>query len=238
VKTERNRFATELFDSVAPQYERMAAILSLGQDGRWRDFLVSTVTAPAGTWVLDGAAGTQLVSRAIARRRGVRVVALDQSESMLRTGAAATSGAEGAIRRIASRAERLPFADDAFGSVAFTYLLRYVDDPGATVAELARVLRPGGSISMLEFSLPAGPVARAGWRAYTRAALPLLGGLSSPAWGRTARFLGPNIARFLEDHPVDQWVRWFEAAGVVEVRVRRFLFGTSVVLWGVKGGRT
>jgi demethylmenaquinone methyltransferase/2-methoxy-6-polyprenyl-1,4-benzoquinol methylase len=233
---DSTRFARRLFAGIAPQYERMGAILSFGQDARWRRFLVSRSNAIPGASVLDVAAGTQLVSRELAAGRSVRVVALDQSEPMLRAGSEPNrlAGLDDRIRPVLGQAERLPFGDGTFDAVSFTYLLRYVDDPAATVAELARVLRTGGSIAMLEFSVPNGALARVGWWIQTRVVIRLLGTAVSPAWARTAAFLGPNISRFVARHPLEEWVRWFQGAGIGHVRTRSFLFGSAVVLWGVK----
>ena len=234
--TDRNRFAERLFAGIAPQYDRVGALLSLGQDPRWRRFLVSKTNAIPGSLVLDVAAGTQLVSRELAARKRVRVVALDQSEAMLSAGGEPTqlAGLDDLIHPVVGRAERLPFADETFASVTLTYLLRYVDDPAETVRELVRVLEPGGSIAMLEFHVPEGALLRAGWWTYTRLALPAAGSIVSPAWARTARFLGPNVSAFVEEHPLRDWVLWFQRAGVRHVRTRSFLFGSAVVLWGVK----
>lgn len=233
---ERTRFAKRLFAGIAPQYERMGALLSFGQDARWRRFLVSKSNAVPGGRVLDVAAGTQLVSRALAAGRNVHVVALDQSEPMLRAGGEPNrlAGLDGRIRPVLGQAERLPFEDGSFDSVSFTYLLRYVEDPASTVQELGRVLRAGGSIAMLEFSVPEAPLARLGWWIQTRVVMRLVGTAVSPAWARTAAFLGPNISRFVADHPLEEWVRWFQAAGIRHVRTKSFLFGSAVVLWGVK----
>jgi demethylmenaquinone methyltransferase/2-methoxy-6-polyprenyl-1,4-benzoquinol methylase len=238
MSTTRNRFAGRLFAGIAPQYDRMGAVLSLGQDARWRRFLVSRTNAVPGSWVLDAAAGTQLVCRELAAGKNVRVVALDQVEQMLRAGAEPNrlAGLEGLIAPVLGRAERLPFPDASFDAVTFTYLLRYVDDPAATVRELARVLRPEGSIAMLEFHVPETPLLRAGWWAYTRGVPPVAGALASPSWARTAAFLGPSISRFVSAHPLEAWVGWFQQAGITHVRTRRFLFGSAVVLWGVRGG--
>jgi demethylmenaquinone methyltransferase/2-methoxy-6-polyprenyl-1,4-benzoquinol methylase len=234
---ERNRFARRLFEGIAPQYERMGALLSFGQDARWRRFLVSKTNAVPGSTVLDVAAGTQLVSRALAARRSVRVVAVDQSEPMLRAGGEPNrlAGLEDRVTPVLGQAERLPFEDGSFDAVTFTYLLRYVEDPAATVREVARVIRPGGSIAMLEFHVPQSPIARAGWWVHTRLIMRILGTAASPAWARTVAFLGPNISRFVDAHPLEEWVRWFQRAGITHVRTRTFLFGSAVVLWGVKG---
>jgi demethylmenaquinone methyltransferase/2-methoxy-6-polyprenyl-1,4-benzoquinol methylase len=232
-----NRFAQRLFAGIAPQYERTGALLSFGQDERWRRFLVSKTNAVPGSWTLDVAAGTQLVSRELAARKNVRVVALDQSEPMLRAGREPNrlAGLDDRVHPVLGRAERLPFDDGAFDTVTFTYLLRYVEDPAATVGELARVVRPGGSIGMLEFHVPDASLARAGWWVHTRLVMPVLGTAVSPAWARTAAFLGPNVTRFVAAHPLEEWVRWFQGAGIRHVRSRSFLLGSAVVLWGVKG---
>ena len=237
ISSDRNRFAERLFEGIAPQYDRVGALLSLGQDPRWRRFLVSKTNAFPGARVLDVAAGTQLVSRELAARKHVRVVALDQSESMLRAGREPTrlAGLEGSVIPVLGRAERLPFADGAFASVTVTYLLRYIDDPADTLQELARVLVPGGSIAMLEFHVPDNVLARLGWWTYTRFLLPTLGSAVSPAWARTATFLGPSISAFVEEHPIRDWVAWLQQAGIRHVRTRSFLFGSAVVVWGVKG---
>lgn len=214
----------------------MGAVLSLGQDPRWRRFLVSRVNAIPGSWVLDVATGTGLVARELARRRNVRVVGLDQSEPMLRRGIEAV-GAAGPADRIAfveGRAERLPFPDGAFDAVTFTYLLRYVDDPAATLAELARVLRPGGTMAALEFHVPQDPYLRAGWSAYTRAVLPAIGWVVSPAWFRTGRFLGPSILDFYRRYPLPAQVRMWHEAGMRRIRTRVMSLGAAVVVWGIK----
>ena len=232
-----NGFAQRLFAGIAPQYERTGALLSFGQDGRWRRFLVSKTNAVPGSWTLDVAAGTQLVSREVAARKNVRVVALDQSEPMLRAGREPNrlAGLDDRIQPVLGQAERLPFEDQVFDAVTFTYLLRYVEDPAGTVGELARVLRRGGSVAMLEFHVPEALPARAGWWVHTRLVMPILGTAVSPAWARTSSFLGPNVSRFVAAHPLEEWVRWFQRAGIEHVRTRTFLFGSAVVLWGVKG---
>jgi demethylmenaquinone methyltransferase / 2-methoxy-6-polyprenyl-1,4-benzoquinol methylase len=231
--TPRVRHARALFAGIAPEYERMGAVLSFGQDPRWRRFLVSRVGVPPGSFVLDVASGTGLVARDLSRKR-LRVVRLDPSAPMLLAGAAAdeTSG----LTAVLGRAEELPFEDGAFDALTFTYLLRYVDDPEATMRELARVVRPGGSIAALEFGVPHDAWSRAGWYAYTRLAMPLVGAAVSPAWRHTGRFLGPSISRFWNRAPMAEQVRWWQLAGLRHVRTRTLTFGVAVVMWAVKGG--
>jgi demethylmenaquinone methyltransferase/2-methoxy-6-polyprenyl-1,4-benzoquinol methylase len=209
----------------------MGAVLSFGQDPRWRRALVDAVDPQPGQRVLDVACGTGLVSAAVAAR-GADVVGLDQSADML-----ARARGRGGPRMtfVQGEAERLPFADAEFDALTFTYLLRYVDDPEATMRELARVVRPGGRIGMVEFGVPSSPVLRAGWRLHTRAGLPLFGRAVSPAWVAVGRFLGPNIEEFHARWPdlASLWRR----AGIDDVRERRMSFGAGLVMWGVRGGK-
>jgi demethylmenaquinone methyltransferase/2-methoxy-6-polyprenyl-1,4-benzoquinol methylase len=230
--------APEIFAGIAPQYSWMGAVWSFGQDGRWRRTMVSKVEAAPDARVLDVAAGTGLVSRELAARTRARVIALDPSESMLRAGRSENdrAGLSGRILPVLGRAEAIPFPDDAFDAVTFTYLLRYVDDPPAVVRELARVLRPGGTLASLEFHEPDDPFLRAGWRAYTRAVMPAVGAVVSSAWYRTGLFLGPSIERYVARAPLPEQVRWWQDAGIRHVRSRLMSLGAGVVIWGVKDG--
>ena len=236
--SDRAGHARQLFAGIAPEYEWMGAVLSFGQDARWRRTLVSKVNALPGSLVLDVASGTGLVARELAARKRLRVIQLDPSEAMLRAGIAVTeaAGLEPQIRQTLGRAERLPFADDTFDAVTFTYLLRYVDDPEGTMRELARVLRPGGTMASLEFHRPDDRMLHAGWWAYTRLVMPLIGAVVSPAWRHTGRFLGPSISAFYDRAPLPEQVRWWQAAGLRHVRTRVMSLGVGIVIWAVKDG--
>jgi demethylmenaquinone methyltransferase/2-methoxy-6-polyprenyl-1,4-benzoquinol methylase len=196
--------------------------------------MVSRVRVADGARVLDVATGTAAVAVELARRRGATVVGLDQSEEMVRTGVRRVRerSLDGSIRFVLGRGERLPFPDASFDAVTFTYLLRYVDDPAATLAELARVLRPGGTLANLEFLVPPNPVWRAVWSGYTRWALPAMGRAASPAWGEVGRFLGPNIRQFYARLPLTDQLAMWRAAGIGDVRARPMSFGSGVVIWG------
>ena len=216
----------------------MGAMLSFGQDARWRRTMVSKVNAVPGSLVLDVASGTGLVARELAARKRVNVIQLDPSEPMLRAGMAVThdAGLDPQVRQILGRAERLPFADETFDAVTFTYLLRYVDDPEGTLRELTRVLRPGGTLGCVEFHAPDDRILHAGWWVYTRLLMPLIGAPVSRAWGHTGRFLGPSISGFYRRHPLPEQVRWWQGAGLRHVRTRVMSFGAGIVIWAVKGG--
>ena len=232
---ERTRHARGLFTGIAPEYDWMGAALSFGQDPRWRRFLVSRVHAIPGSWVLDVATGTGLVARELARAN-VRVVGLDQSPGMVTRGLREVRerGLQDRIRFTLGQAQALPFADETFDALTFTYLLRYVDDPGATVAELVRTLRPGGVMASLEFHVPLEPWARAGWHAYTRAVMPAVGWTVSPAWYRTGRFLHTSISEFARRYPLPVQVRWWQEAGMRRVKTKLLSNGAAVVTWALK----
>ncbi len=199
----RKRHAREMFAALPDRYDELAAALSFWQDPRWRREAVARVAARPEDRVLDVACGTGLVARELIRRWGCRVVGLDQSAAMLAR-AEAKRGAEPLLAEqltlVEGEAERLPFADAEFDHLTFTYLLRYVDDPGATLAELARVVRPGGRVASLEFCVPRGAWLWT-WRLYTRVGLPALGRLSSRGWAHAGGFLGPSIEGFYREYP-------------------------------------
>jgi demethylmenaquinone methyltransferase/2-methoxy-6-polyprenyl-1,4-benzoquinol methylase len=222
----RTKHARTLFAGIAPEYEWMGGVLSFGQDRRWRRSLVSRVDAPRGASVLDVATGTGLVARALAAR-GYRVTGLDASEPMLRSG-------EAAGPRVVGLAGALPFGDAGFAALTFTYLLRYVDDPAATMKELARVVTPGGVIASLEFHVPGARWARAAWRPYTRYVMPLVGSIVSPAWAKTGRFLGRSIEEYWREHPLREQLGWWEAAGIGSVHMGTMSNGAAIVTWGMK----
>lgn len=221
--------ARELFAPLGPTYDRVGAALSFGQDPRWRRFLVSRL--PPGGHVLDVATGTGLVAAELVRR-GYEVTGVDQSSGML---AAARRRFGDAVELVEAPAEDLPFDDASFDHLTFTYLLRYVADPGTTVTELARVVRPGGMLASLEFGVPGG-VARPLWDAYVGVGLPLAGRVLGRGWREVGDFLGGSIRSFWEKHPLERQLEWWSDAGLYGVDVRRLSLGGGVVIWGWRRG--
>jgi demethylmenaquinone methyltransferase / 2-methoxy-6-polyprenyl-1,4-benzoquinol methylase len=282
-----NRFARDLFAPLPARYDRLAELLSFGQNGRWRSAMVGSVL-PAHGVVLDVASGTagvalQLAAPSRAPDRapdqapdreqggagaeadsaeadsaeadsaeadsaeadsaeadgGARVVGIDLTEEMLRQGnrRVAAAGMSHRIGLVAGRAEQLPFRDGYFDALTFTYLLRYVSDPQATLTELARVLKPGGTMASLEFCVPPKAFWRSAWWAYTRLALPagglLLGGRE---WLTVGRFLGPNISAHYRRYPVAWTVEAWQEAGMTNVGTRIMSLGGGLVMWGTRAG--
>jgi demethylmenaquinone methyltransferase / 2-methoxy-6-polyprenyl-1,4-benzoquinol methylase len=239
---ERNRFAQRLFTPLPTRYDRLAEILSMGQNGRWRREMVRRVVAGNGTeadpgLILDVASGTAGVALELAARSGARVLGVDLTEGMLRQGRdnVAAAGMGRRIGLVAGRAEQLPFPDASFDALTFTYLLRYVDDPQATLTELARVVKPGGTMASLEFCVPPAAFWRWWWVLYTRLVLPaggfLVGG--SP-WLRVGRFLGPNITGHYRRYPVGWTVEAWRRAGFRDVQTRIMSLGGGLVMSGTR----
>jgi demethylmenaquinone methyltransferase / 2-methoxy-6-polyprenyl-1,4-benzoquinol methylase len=220
--------ARTLFAPLGPTYDRYAAALSFGQDPRWRRFLVSCVEAEPTDTVLDVATGTGAVARELLRQKGCTVVGLDQSPEML---AEARRRLPKEVQLVEASAEQLPFPDASFDALTFTYLLRYVSDPGATLRELARVVRPGGTLAGLEFSVPHG-VWRPFWEVYVRVGLPLAGRVISPGWAGVGDFLGPSIRSFYARWPEERLLELWHEAGITAVRSRRLSLGGGIVTWG------
>lgn len=233
-RQDPTRFAQRLFQDLPRRYDLLAEALSFGQNRRWRRTMVDRVVEGGPATVLDVATGTAGVALQLARRTGAHVVGIDITEAMLRRGRAAVlhEGSQERIALVGGQAERLPFPDATFDALTFTYLLRYVADPAATIAELVRVVRPGGIVASLEFHVPPRLLLRGAWWLYTRLGLPVLGGLAGREWYRVGRFLGPSISAHYDRYPlpwtVDAWLR----AGIADVGVRVMSLGGGLVMWG------
>jgi demethylmenaquinone methyltransferase / 2-methoxy-6-polyprenyl-1,4-benzoquinol methylase len=230
-----NRFAQQLFSPLPARYDRLAEVLSMGQNGRWRRAMIDHIVPEHPALVLDVACGPGGVSLQLAERTRANVVGVDLTLEMLRQGQrnVAERAMGERVRLIAGRGEQLPFPDATFDALTFTYLLRYVDDPEATLRELARVVKPGGVVANLEFLLPQSRFWRFWWWGYTRLILPV-GGLVTGGreWFTVGRFLGPNISAHYRRYPLDWTVDAWGRAGLVDVGVRRMSLGGGLVMWG------
>jgi demethylmenaquinone methyltransferase / 2-methoxy-6-polyprenyl-1,4-benzoquinol methylase len=227
---ERTRHARALFDGIGPAYGWPADLLSFGQYGRWRRALVRSLGLSSTDEVLDVATGTGLIARDIQDEYRCRVIGADQSEGML-------ANARGVVPELtAADANRLPFADTRFDAVVFSYLLRYTADPPATLAELVRVLKPGGMFASVEFGVPRASLPRLGWRVHAQAVFPVATRAFGARWADVGAFLPGSIVDWIDEWPIERQARAWRDAGVEDVKVKQMFFGTGVLMKGRKRG--
>jgi demethylmenaquinone methyltransferase / 2-methoxy-6-polyprenyl-1,4-benzoquinol methylase len=231
-----NRFARALFTGLPNRYDLLAEVLSLGQNRRWRQAMIDRIVPARPCRLLDVATGTAGVALRLTEQTDAFVTGLDLTEAMLRRGQAnvAASAADGRVELLAGRAEGLPFPDAVFDAVTFTYLLRYVADPAATLQELTRVLKPGSPMASLDFLVPRHSFWRWLWWLYTRLVLPVIGSVGGRDWIAVGRFLGPNISAHYRRYPLWWTVHAWRDAGVTDIGVREMSLGGGLVMWGTK----
>jgi len=214
-----------MFDDVARNYDRTNAIMSLGNAALWRAATVRAVDPRPGQRILDVAAGTGTSSAALART-GARVVALDFSPGMI---------AEGRRRHpqvefVEGDAERLPFGDDEVDAVTISFGLRNVEHPKAALAEMYRVLKPGGKLVVCEFSKPPRAIFRAGYAAYMRFVMPVIASAASS--NRDAYdYLRESIQQWPDQITLSQWIR---GVGFTRVAYRNLSAGVVALHRGHK----
>jgi demethylmenaquinone methyltransferase/2-methoxy-6-polyprenyl-1,4-benzoquinol methylase len=214
-----------MFDGVARHYDRTNAILSVGNAQLWRAATVRAVDPRSGERILDVAAGTGTSSAALARN-GATVVALDFSAGMI---------AEGRRRHpelefVEADAERLPFGDDEFDAVSISFGLRNVEHPKTALAEMYRVLKPGGRLVVCEFSRPQRALFRTGYAAYMRFVLPVVAAVASSnkdAYG----YLRESIQQWPDQGTLSQWIR---GVGFTRVAYRNLTAGVVALHRGHK----
>lgn len=235
---EANTLASRLFRGLPARYDLLAEVLSFGQNARWRRTMIDAVVAARPATVLDVATGTAGVALQLADRTDADITGVDLTEEMLRRGREAVDehGRLDRVRLAVGRAEQLPFPDASFDALTFTYLMRYVKNPATTLAELVRVVRPGGVIATLEFHVPTRPVWHGLWWLYTRVGLPTAGALGGRPWYEVGRFLGPSISRHYRDYPLAWMLDAWQRAGIADVHHRVMSLGGGVVIWGRKRG--
>ncbi len=212
-----------MFDTIAPRYDLMNRLMTFGLDQVWRRASIGALGLAEGSLVLDLACGTGDLTRA-ALRRGYRVVGTDLSAGML-----AANHASRAL--VEADGSRLPFATGAFDGLVCGYALRTFADLAATIAEAARVLRPGGRLAVLEVDAPTTGVWRAGYDVWFNRAVPLLGGIVSD---RDAYTYLPESVAYLPPAPVLR--RMLVAAGFSAVGIRPLAGGLSQLVVATRSG--
>lgn len=181
--SDKGRGIREMFDTIAPRYDFLNRLLSLGIDRRWRRFAVRQLSVPAGGAVLDIATGTGDVALEVARQTdgSVSIVGVDFTQGMLVHGLEkiADSPYRDRIRLVNAPCEALPHPDAVFDGVTIAFGIRNVVERQQGLCEMCRVLKPGGTVAILEFSQPRSALFRQLYYFYFRRLLPLIGGLFS-----------------------------------------------------------
>lgn len=230
---EKNRAIGEMFSSIAPRYDLLNRLLSLGIDRRWRRAAAAQIPGGAGGRHLDVATGTADVALEIFRRKGngAFVAGADISLEMMRIGRekAARAGLANRMAFVRAPGEALPFRDGAFDSASVAFGIRNVIDRERGLAEMCRVVRRGGRVIVLEFSLPDSSVIGAAYRFYFTKVLPRLGGLLSR---RSAYAYLPESVRGFPPPPV--FAEMMRAAGCASVDRRPLTFGIATLYVGIR----
>ncbi|MBU1250483.1 MAG: class I SAM-dependent methyltransferase [Actinobacteria bacterium] len=214
-----------MFDGVARRYDRTNAVLSVGNAGLWRAATGRAVAPQPGERILDIAAGTGTSAAALSKS-GAKVIALDFSQGMVEEGRRRHPGLE----FVQGDAEKLPFGDDEFDAVTISFGLRNVQRPQVALAEMYRVLKPGGRLVICEFSRPPVGVVRAGYFAYLRYVMPLVAGAASSN-PEAYRYLFDSIKDWPDQTRLSQWLR---GAGFTRVAYRNLTTGVVALHRGRK----
>ncbi|MDR3628716.1 MAG: bifunctional demethylmenaquinone methyltransferase/2-methoxy-6-polyprenyl-1,4-benzoquinol methylase UbiE [Desulfocapsaceae bacterium] len=218
-----------MFDAIAGRYDLMNRVMTLGQDQKWRRFVVQRAGDPGGGRVLDLATGTGDIAALIKQSHpDALVIGSDFSRNMLKEARRRFPGA--AISWQACDANHLPFADNVFEAVTFGYLLRNVEDSLAVLREVHRVLRPGGRAVCLDTTPPAKNLLYPLVRCYFRFGIPLLGRCIASDEAAYSYLTGSTMDFFT----AQALAGLFRQAGFVDVGFRKFMLGTIGIHWGCK----
>lgn len=218
-----------MFDAIAPNYDLMNRVMTMGQDQRWRRFVVARAGDPGAGWALDLATGTgDIASLTEHSHPAGHVIGADFSLNMLQE--AKKRFQNQAIAWQACDANHLPYADNSFESVTFGYLLRNVDDSLRVLQEVYRVLKPGGRVVCLDTTPPQKNLLYPFIRFYFRFGIPFLGRLIASDEAAYAYLTGSTMGF----HSAEELAGIFTEAGFVDVDYQKFMMGTIGVHWGQK----
>lgn len=231
--TDKGRGIRDMFDRIAPRYDLLNRVLSLGIDRRWRRFAVRQLSIPKHGLVLDIATGTGDVALEIGRQtdRSVTIVGADFTQGMLVLGRdkIAASPYRDRIVLVNAPCEALPHPDGIFDGITIAFGIRNVVDRQQGLSEMARVLKPGGRVVILEFATPRNRCFRAVYYCYFRRILPWLGGLLSQ---RSAyQYLPDSVLEFPDR---ETFRGMMEQAGFVNLEVCELTGGIATVHVGVR----
>jgi len=222
-----------MFSSIAPRYDFLNRLLSLGADRRWRRLAVAETIPSNGGRFLDVATGTADMALEILRQKGpgASVAGVDLSVEMMRVGRekCARAGQRRSVGFIRAPGESLPFRDGAFDSACVAFGIRNVIDRERGLREMCRVVRRGGRVVVLEFSTPPGAVFGPLYRFYFRRVLPRIGGIFSR--GSAYAYLPESVLAFPDPPAFGEMMR---AAGCASVTRRSLTFGIVTLYVGMR----
>ena len=219
----------KMFDAIAGRYDLMNRVMTMGQDQKWRKFVVKKAGDPRNGWVLDLATGTgDIATLTQDTHQAAKVIGADFSLNMLKE--AKKRFAAKTIDWQACDANCLPFKDNVFESVSFGYLLRNVDDTPRVLAEVLRVLKPGGRVVCLDTTPPAKNILLPFVKFYFRFCIPTLGKLIADDEAAYAYLTGSTM----EFYEAEELATVFREAGFAKVGYKKFMLGTIGIHWGEK----
>lgn len=219
-ETKRAAEVSAMFDEVSPRYDLINDVLTVGSDRLWRIATTKAIAPRKGMRILDLAAGTGTSSATLAAH-GAEVVAADFSEGMLAEGRRRHAD-NPLIEFVWADATNLPFEDDSFDAVTISYGLRNVNDPKKALAEMHRVVKPGGRAVIAEFSTPPSALIRAPYGVYSRHVLPRIAGAINKSAAEAYRYLNESIEAWPAQEELSVWLR---EAGFERVAYRNLTFG-------------
>jgi demethylmenaquinone methyltransferase/2-methoxy-6-polyprenyl-1,4-benzoquinol methylase len=234
---EKNRLVQEQFTPIARTYDLADSLLSFGLDSRWRRRAIDLLGLHRGDRVLDACGGTAGLARLAARRVGTdgQVIVLDLNRPMMEVGKrrVATDAGPNVVSFVQGDAEDVKFPDGSFDAVTIGFGLRNLAHPRNGLGEFLRLLKPGGQLMILEFSLPVHPVLRGLYHLYSFYWMPFAGRLICGT-GTSFRYLAQSIRVFPSPEELADQLR---TSGFTEVRFERFTNGIAVAYLGVKPAR-
>ncbi len=232
--TDKKQRVQRMFSQVARTYDRVNHVISFNMDRRWRRLAVREADVQPGQRVLDLCCGTGDMALTFARRQpglagitGVDFVAemLEQAKEKSRRWQQQAQCNGLVFDWVCADAENVPLEDAGYDRASCVFGIRNLQDPQRGLAEMYRLLKPGGRVVILEFDLPRNPVLRWGYQAYFRHVLPLIGTLLSRDRGGAYRYLPESVAQFNTFERVTEWL------GVVGFeRIRRISLNFGTVL--------
>ncbi|GMA69841.1 demethylmenaquinone methyltransferase [Leuconostoc litchii] len=231
----KNTDVKSLFDTIAPEYDKMNNIISLGSHKKWRQKVMNKMVFPNEAQIIDLATGTADWAIALAENSDVKtkIVGLDFSEAMLAVGQTKVdlSDYSEKITLVQGDVMALDLPDNRFDIVTIGFGLRNLPDPKKGIDEMYRILKPGGQLVILETSQPDSPVVKPFWQLYFGHVMPLFGRVFAKGKYREYKYLDETTENFMDYMTLGQVLL---KAGFQKVRISRFNLGAAAAHYATK----